>query len=560
MKSSHDQPRVYNIHLISALIIVLLLTAGVGYILYHNLNRIFLEQSKFFERNASYQKETFEKRFDSMSQQIERELVQHNRRMLKETASLEVEQVNQAQEQIERLIRTDIQNTLHMLSGALSKYISDVGDMRVNEEKFIKLSCPKDRFFIVLDEKGDIRHFCGGEEPKTDLNHEGLYEKYNVSGIVTTMKDKYESWIQYPFMVHDIEKAGQPALAQAVRLKETGWILCLGAYEQSFYNELTRNIRIHMNSLTNNEQFQSYTLIYELLDIEGGDAFARVVVDQQSPKNIGKLISSNEIDTHEYPYYSEMLKEIRLTGEAYIRSVEQRKAGHKPEEILTYYKILPEKNWIIARSVSLNQFIDKSIEDKERFREIVFGSDQQQRLLYDKETIYNLLRNDFYKLLLLLIGYTLTGILLFYVISRRTQRAYSLYRKNAMKQHEELSKVNRNMQQEFQQRVRAEREKAELERKTSALAMAVTASHEINQPLMILKGNLELFMMTIDLETLKPDQVKRLNNISGSLDRIQEILKKFHSADAIRFEEYSEGTQMVVFDQENPDSGKGEAK
>ncbi len=548
MKKSLEQPGVYKIHMISSLVVVLLLSAGVGYILYHNLNRIFLEQSKFFERNVSFQRETFEKRFNTMSRMIQGEMIQRNRQMLKETTNLEIENIFQVQAQIERLIRTDIQNTLQMLSGSITRDVSDEGENASDEEENLKLSCPKDRFYFVLDEKGEIRHYCGGEGNKEQLNRDTLYQKYDVTRIVNTMKTNSESWFHYPTSGNTEDKSKQPALAQAIHIKHTGWILCFGAYEQSFYTELTRNLMNHLGTLSRNIETESNTRIMELINAEGGDGFARILVDQQIPRNNGKLISSNEIDIHEYPFYSEMLKEIRMTGEAYIRSVEQRKMGQKPEELLTYYKIIPETNWIIARSISFNQFNESAEENKEYFRKIVFGTNDQP-LLYDKNTIYSILRSDYLKLLLLILAYTLTGIALFYGISRRIQRAYSQYQEEAEKQHGELTKANQVMHQEFQQRVRAEREKAELERKTSALAMAVTASHEINQPLMILKGNLEMYMMTIDLDSLDAGQIKRLNNISSSLERIQDILKKFHSADAIRFEEYSEGTQMVVFDQ-----------
>ncbi len=555
-----EQPSTFKGYLISALIIVLLLTAGVGYILYRNLNRIFMEQNKFFERNVSYQKDIFEKRFDSMSQKIERKMIQQNRTMLKETANLEIENISKAQTQIEHLIKTDIQNTLQMLSGSFSRYASSIGDNRQVEEEILKLKCPEDRFFLVLDEKGEIRHFCGGEDQSSELNREILYEKYNVPGIVGAMLRNPESWIQYSEDGKYGNRPSQPALAQARKLEQSGWILCFGSYEQTLYGELTSSMKSHLSTSAITGQLQTNTRIIELLDIEGGNAFAKIIIDQHAPKNNGKLISSDEIDIHEFPYYSEMLKEIRMNGEAYIRSVEQRTEDQKPEELLTYYKILPGNNWIIARSISFNHFMERTAQDENNFRQIVFGSNAQQKLLYNKDTIYNMLKRDFYKLLLFLIGYTLISILLFYRISRKIQRAYSLYQKEAVEQHEKLTIVNQDMQQEFRQRVKAEREKAVLERKTSALAMAVTASHEINQPLMILNGNLELFMMTIDLESLKPDQIKRLNNIGSSLERIQEILKKFHSADAIRFEEYSEGTQMVVFDQENPDTEKGKAK
>ncbi len=104
----------------------------------------------------------------------------------------------------------------------------------------------------------------------------------------------------------------------------------------------------------------------------------------------------------------------------------------------------------------------------------------------------------------------------------------------------ELAEANRKLKQ-------TQEELIELERKGAVLAMAVTANHEINQPLMVCRGNLE--MLTDSMEAPDDNQKRYLNRISLGLDKIQAILEAFRREN-IRYEEYSEDVQMVIFEEE----------
>lgn len=80
-----------------------------------------------------------------------------------------------------------------------------------------------------------------------------------------------------------------------------------------------------------------------------------------------------------------------------------------------------------------------------------------------------------------------------------------------------------------------------LERKNSALAMAVTANHEINQPLMLISGNLDLLDMNPDKE--KHDMY--IERMRAAIAQIKSILRKFNSLREVQFTQYSKTTDMV---------------
>ncbi|NIM10863.1 MAG: response regulator [Candidatus Aminicenantes bacterium] len=96
----------------------------------------------------------------------------------------------------------------------------------------------------------------------------------------------------------------------------------------------------------------------------------------------------------------------------------------------------------------------------------------------------------------------------------------------------------------------AQKEIVTLEQKNVVLALALTASHELNQPLTVLKGNLELFQNSINKNNLTDRQQNFIKKMEQSIDKIETILEKFTDLDSssIHFEDYLGKKKMVIFE------------
>lgn len=103
-------------------------------------------------------------------------------------------------------------------------------------------------------------------------------------------------------------------------------------------------------------------------------------------------------------------------------------------------------------------------------------------------------------------------------------------------------KLNFQLKQEHQKALQFEKIK-------SVYAMAVTANHELNQPLTVLKGNLE--MLEMSLHNLTDKQKNYIRKIDGSYENILLILKKYQENNPVHFEIYAENDVMVIFENEN---------
>jgi len=98
---------------------------------------------------------------------------------------------------------------------------------------------------------------------------------------------------------------------------------------------------------------------------------------------------------------------------------------------------------------------------------------------------------------------------------------------------------------------KTEQKLIELERTNSAMAMAITANHEINQPLSVLKMSIELISMSFGDCELNDKQKRTIERMGESLDKIEEILTKYRESSAVKLEQYVNETQMVVLKDKN---------
>jgi len=97
-----------------------------------------------------------------------------------------------------------------------------------------------------------------------------------------------------------------------------------------------------------------------------------------------------------------------------------------------------------------------------------------------------------------------------------------------------------------------EKQLLELEKTNTIYAMSVTANHEINQPLTVLSGYLEIIKMA-GTENLNNKQIKSLNNMRKSIVIIANILQKYKNSNKVALGQYAKGISMVKFDESNID-------
>ncbi len=109
---------------------------------------------------------------------------------------------------------------------------------------------------------------------------------------------------------------------------------------------------------------------------------------------------------------------------------------------------------------------------------------------------------------------------------------------------EELKEAVRDAEIAYKKLEEVQSDMIKMEKKNAVLAMAVTANHEINQPLMIIKGAKDLLEMNLE-ECLSDKDHNLLKKMDKAILRIQEILNKFSSVNKLSFITYASNTEML---------------
>lgn len=104
------------------------------------------------------------------------------------------------------------------------------------------------------------------------------------------------------------------------------------------------------------------------------------------------------------------------------------------------------------------------------------------------------------------------------------------YIEKLKKQNQDIRKINSELKNAQDQLIK-------VEQKAAISAMVVSLNHEINNPLMIIQGNIQMISATTNDTKL----LKRVNIINNQINRIAELLSKLRKIETPLLEKYVEG-------------------
>ncbi|MEA3553877.1 MAG: cache domain-containing protein [Campylobacterota bacterium] len=110
----------------------------------------------------------------------------------------------------------------------------------------------------------------------------------------------------------------------------------------------------------------SYVFIHELLDINGGDKFAKMLVNKNRSDLIGKYLSDSYKDVKGKEFRKEMIHKIRKKGYAWVEYHSKKPDGTIAKK-LSYFYLNKKFNWIVANGFyydDIEKIIDKKNQKK----------------------------------------------------------------------------------------------------------------------------------------------------------------------------------------------------
>lgn len=129
-------------------------------------------------------------------------------------------------------------------------------------------------------------------------------------------------------------------------------IFVLGITKERYEEELKRIIadEIRETKLADD----GYIWVNEILDYDGGEGYARSIVQPNLREAEGQLLSTNETDIAGNQPYLKELEGINNGGEAYYTYYFKKNYTNELQSKLSYAKLYPDFNWVVATGLYLD--------------------------------------------------------------------------------------------------------------------------------------------------------------------------------------------------------------
>ncbi len=259
------------------------------------------------------------------------------------TSIYEINKNTMSETQIQKLIIETLRNI---------KFTNNYGEFTTDVYYFIQEVHSKDTIIARLlpatpDKEGTNR------ADVVDVNNkEYVKEFYNIA------QTQKEGFVEYMwFKLNHGAKQQYPKTSYVKLFEPFNWVIGYGEYLDDVEKELQalviKQIR-NMPYVDNN-----YVFIYQLLDINGGDKFAKMLVNMNRQDLEGEFISDEYKDVNGKAFRKEFLKDIRANGDSFVTYAYKKPNTEQIEEKLSYFYLNKEWNWIIGNGVYINDFEDK---------------------------------------------------------------------------------------------------------------------------------------------------------------------------------------------------------
>lgn len=331
-----------------------------------------------------------------------------------------------------------------------------------------------------------------------------------VDGLTKIVREKGEGFYEYQWPKSDdnLDKLYKK-ICFVSYFEPYNWLIGIGEYLDYFTLKTQKGIE-KVLSQSNTSFLGSYFFLYQLHDIQGGDDFATMLVNSNRPDLVGAKLSDSYTDVTGRPFRKEMLKGLREKGEAYVEYQYKKPGTEKISRKLSYFKLYPKWNWVVARGV--------------------YFDDLENSIALKKKQLAEQMQHELLVFLFLLAG-ALVGALLFArFFSKGITSIFEQYKEKQQSLQNELQNSHNKLELLVQERT------AELEQSHAQLlhagklaaigSFSASIAHEFNNPLTGVLNVLARLQRTI---ALKDNDAQLLTMALNECERMKRLIQDLQS-------------------------------
>ncbi len=143
------------------------------------------------------------------------------------------------------------------------------------------------------------------------------------------------------------------------RFEPLDWLIGTGVYLDAVETSMQKIISQYIENHRFGPNHLGYVFILDLLDIHGGDKFARMYANPNRPDLIGKYISDELQDAKKKMFRKEFLQGLREHGECYVDYWYKKFDNPEPSPKTSFFKLTEDGRFIVAAGVYLDDIEEK---------------------------------------------------------------------------------------------------------------------------------------------------------------------------------------------------------
>lgn len=272
-------------------------------------------------------------------------------------------------------------------------------------------------------------------------------------------------------------------------------------------DEYKKELKAWIKSIRFGKKKDNYLFVYKIENFQGGDNFAKLIVNPNRPDLENKYISDKYEDANGKKFRKVFLKEVDKQGYSFVNYMYKKPDTHDIRPKVSYFKLYPNWDWVIAAGVYLDD-IDVEIAQK-------------------KASLKRTLQIEITSAILIFLFFSLVANAFAIFLGKQIEKFLNTYNSQVEQKTAELKNLNKTLTKRVLEEVRNSKDQEQLLiQKSKFIALGEMISHiahQWRQPL----SELSAIMMTIKFKyNLGKLDSNSMQNKAQEAEHILEYMSK----------------------------------
>ena len=326
--------------------------------------------------------------FDKLHQQerdlqrIEQIFIAQLKNILKVTVTQQIERFDARRAKIKIELKEKLKSRVSMAHAVAlndyqkykeSKSTAEIKSLIQDRLRVMKFNDNKDGFFILSLQDGRIIQGISSLSSKGKGQIKQLTEERQkgLQGLIEIGRNQGEGFSEYPWPKVDSVGSQLPRKITFVSLfKPYDWLIGISECHEKIDSQAKETIIKEFSKSTDIHN-KNYYFVYQLHTLAGGDNFATMLVNPNRPDLVGTQLSDSYKDAIGQEFRKFFLKDLREKGESFTTYWYKKPGDPDPKRKLSYFKLYPEANWILARGIYFDDLDENLAREKKVVSQVV---------------------------------------------------------------------------------------------------------------------------------------------------------------------------------------------